>query len=75
MEVAVKLADIDRDVMTIPEFARVAHAGRNTFYDLARTKGEIWGVPVYRSGRRMLVSRRAVEKALEEYRTARDEAA
>ena len=50
----------DSLVMSIPEFARHANISRGLAYDLARK--EALPIPVIRLGRRMVLSRRAVEK-------------
>ncbi|MCM8750402.1 helix-turn-helix domain-containing protein [Thermomicrobiaceae bacterium CFH 74404] len=52
-----------RETLTVEEVARVFGIGRQTAYDQART-GRIGPVPVYRIGRRLVVPRRALERAL-----------
>ena len=52
----------DSLVMSIPEFARVCSISRGLAYDLAR-RNEL-PVPVIRLGRRMVLSRKAVEALL-----------
>ena len=49
-------------VMTIPEFAKVMGVSRNLAYDLARR--DALPVRVIRLGRRMVLSRKAVEQLL-----------
>ncbi|MFC2059008.1 helix-turn-helix domain-containing protein [Chloroflexota bacterium] len=49
-------------VMSIPEFAKVCSISRALAYDLAR-RNEL-PVPVIRLGRRMVLSRKAVERLL-----------
>lgn len=49
--------------MTIPEFAKATGISRNLCYDLAR-RNEL-PVPVIKLGRRMVLSRKAVEAVLE----------
>jgi len=49
--------------MSIPEFARACSISRALAYDLAR-RNEL-PVPVIRLGRRMVLSRKAVEALLE----------
>ena len=53
----------DSLVMSIPEFARACSISRGLAYDLARRNK--LPVPVIKLGRRMVLSRRAVEKMLE----------
>ncbi|MFC1933649.1 helix-turn-helix domain-containing protein [Chloroflexota bacterium] len=53
----------DSLVMSIPEFARVLGISRGLAYDLARR--DALPVPVIKLGRRMVMSRRAVEGLLE----------
>ncbi len=53
----------ERLTMSVPEFARVFSISRGLAYDLAR-RGEL-PVKVIRLGRRMVLSRRAVETLLE----------
>lgn len=53
----------DSLVMSIPDFARVCSISRGLAYDLARR--DKLPVPVIKLGRRMILSRRAVEKMLE----------
>ena len=50
-------------VMTIPDFARACSISRGLAYDLARRNA--LPVQVIRLGRRMVLSRRAVEALLE----------
>ncbi len=52
----------DSLVMSIPEFARACSISRALAYDLARR--DALPVPVIRLGRRMVLSRRAVEALL-----------
>ena len=52
----------DSLVMSIPEFARACSISRALAYDLAR-RNEL-PVPVIRLGRRMVLSRKAVEALL-----------
>jgi len=52
----------DSLVMTIPEFARACSISRGLAYDLAR-RNEL-PVPVIKLGRRMVLSRKAVEALL-----------
>lgn len=49
--------------MTIPEVARVLGISRGLAYDLARR--DALPVPLIKCGRRMVISRRAVEALLE----------
>ena len=53
----------DSLVMSIPEFARTCSISRGLAYDLARR--DALPVPVIKLGRRMVLSRRAVEALLE----------
>ena len=53
----------DSFVMSIPEFAKVCSISRALAYDLAR-RDEL-PVPIIRLGRRMVLSRQAVEALLE----------
>jgi predicted DNA-binding transcriptional regulator AlpA len=48
--------------MTIPEFARACQISRGLAYDLARRQA--LPVPVIKLGRRMMLSRKAVEALL-----------
>ncbi|MGA7272301.1 MAG: helix-turn-helix domain-containing protein [Acidimicrobiia bacterium] len=41
--------------VTIPEAARLLGIGRNLAYEIARSEGELAGVPVLRVGRRLLI--------------------
>ena len=50
-------------VMSLPEFARACSISRGLAYDLARR--DALPVPVIRLGRRIMISRRAVEAMLE----------
>lgn len=50
-------------VMSIPEFARVCSISRGLAYDLARR--DALPIKVIRLGRRMVLSRKAVEALLE----------
>ena len=52
----------DSLVMSIPEFARACSISRGLAYDLARR--DKLPVPVIRLGRRLLISRHAVELLL-----------
>lgn len=54
------------EVLTLPEVAQVLRIGRNTAYDLAR-RGEL-PLPVIKCGRRLLVSKAALCRLLEEVR-------
>lgn len=53
----------DSLVMSIPEFARACSISRALAYDLARR--DALPVPVIRLGRRLVLSRKAVEALLE----------
>lgn len=53
----------DSLVMSIPEFAQACSISRGLAYDLARR--DALPVPVIRLGKRMVLSRRAVEALLE----------
>ncbi len=53
----------DSLVMSIPEFARVMGISRGLAYDLARR--DSLPTPIIKCGRRMLISRKAVEALLE----------
>jgi predicted DNA-binding transcriptional regulator AlpA len=53
----------DSLTMSIPEFARACSISRGLAYDLARR--DALPVPVIKLGRRMVLSRRAVEALLE----------
>lgn len=50
-------------VMSIPEFARVMDISRGLAYDLARR--DALPIPRIKCGRRLIVSRKAVEALLE----------
>lgn len=52
-----------RETLTIEEAARRLGIGRQTAYEQARA-GRLGPVPVYRIGRRLVVPRRALERAL-----------
>lgn len=54
---------MQRLTMTIPEFAEATGISKNLAYDLARR--DKLPVPVIHLGKRMVLSRRAVEKVLE----------
>ena len=58
------MGDNQKLTMTISEFAEASGISRNLAYDLAR-RNEL-PVPVIRFGRRMVVSRKALERLLEE---------
>lgn len=66
-------ADIHREVLTVEEAARVLGISRWLAYEQARS-GAIGGVPIIRIGRRMLVSRRALDQMLAGGMTATSEA-
>ena len=53
----------DSLVMSVPEFARACSISRALAYDLARR--DALPVPVIQLGRRMVLSRKAVEALLE----------
>lgn len=53
----------ERLTMTLPEAAKIFGISRGLAYDLAR-RNEL-GVPVIKLGRRMVLSRKAVEALLE----------
>ena len=55
-------SDSERLTMTIPQFAAACSISRGLAYDLAR-RNEL-PVPVIRLGRRMVLSRKAVEAVL-----------
>ena len=56
------MADNERLTMTIVEFARACSISRGLAYDLARR--DALPIPVIRLGRRMVLSRKAVEALL-----------
>ena len=53
---------MDTLTMTIPEIAKILGISRGLAYDLARR--DALPVPVIKLGRRMVLSRKAVEKVL-----------
>lgn len=55
---------MDKLTMTVPEAARAIGVGTNTAYDMARTGEIIPGVPVIRAGRKVLVPRGLLLRAL-----------
>ena len=59
----------ERLTMSIPEFARVCSISRGLAYDLARR--DALPIPVIKLGRRMVLSRRAVEALLKAGKTLR----
>jgi predicted DNA-binding transcriptional regulator AlpA len=62
----------DSLVMSIPEFARACSISRGLAYDLARR--DALPVPVIHLGRRLVLSRKAVEALLEAGKGLRTEA-
>lgn len=56
------VTEVERLTMTLPEFAKATGCSRGLIYDLA--KRDKLPVQVIRLGRRMVLSRRAVEKLL-----------
>jgi excisionase family DNA binding protein len=54
---------VTRATVTVEEAARLLGIGRETAYQQARL-GRLGPVPVYRIGRRLVVPRRALERAL-----------
>jgi len=56
------MVDSERLTMTLPEFAKAIGCSRGLIYDLARQSK--LPVPIIRLGRRMVLSRKAVELLL-----------
>ena len=56
------MQDSERLTMSIPEFASVSGISKNLAYSLARQ--DSLPVPIIRLGKRMVLSRRAVERLL-----------
>lgn len=57
------MQDNERLTMTIPEFAQATGISKNLAYSLARE--DQLPIPVIKLGRRIVLSRRAVEKLLQ----------
>jgi len=57
------MVEVEKLVYTVPEVARMLGVSRNLAYDLA--KRDALPVPVIKLGRRMVLSRKAVEALLE----------